>query len=107
MIEIRCHTEDEGLVVEVVGDLTATSGRVLDSCLDAAIDADMTDLIVDVGSVRRIDRSVAMTLLELDRRLALVGGSLTLRNLDACVHAATGGVEPDDAPPQAQEAATG
>ena len=87
MIEIRCHTEPDGLVVEIVGDLTAATAPVLASCLDAAVDAEMPRLILDVRSVRRIDRSVAVTLLELDRRLTEVGGSVTLRNLDACVDA--------------------
>jgi len=97
MIEIRCHTEHDGLVVEVVGDLTAASASVLDSCLDAAIEAEMRDLVLDVGAVRRIDRSVALTLLELHGRLASVGGSLTVRNLDACVSAVTDMVGLDEA----------
>lgn len=87
MIEIRCHSEPDGLVVEIVGDLTTATATVLDACLEAAIDAGMPALILDVHAVRRIDRAVAVTLLDVSERLAAVGGSLTVRNLDACLGA--------------------
>lgn len=88
MIEIRCRTEVGALVIEVVGELTAATAPILASCLDAAIDADLREVIVDVGEVRRIHRPAADALLELEQRLRAVGGSLALRNLDACIDAA-------------------
>ena len=87
MIEIRCRTELGALVVEVVGELTAASAPILTSCLDAAIEAELRAVVVDVGAVRRIDRPAAVALLELDQQLRCLGGSLAVRNLDACVDA--------------------
>jgi anti-anti-sigma factor len=95
MIEIRCRTEIGALVVEVVGELTAANAPILTSCLDAAIDADLRAVIVDVGAVRRIDRPAAIALLELEQQLRALGGSLAVRNLDACVDGVADTVCPD------------
>ncbi|MEN3271876.1 MAG: hypothetical protein V7636_637 [Actinomycetota bacterium] len=87
MIEIRCHAESDALVVEVIGELTAVTEPMLRSCLDAAAEADMKKLVVDLRSVRRIDRPVAEALLDLDEQLVRQGGSLSLRGLDECATA--------------------
>jgi anti-anti-sigma regulatory factor len=85
VIEIRCHSEPDALVVEIEGDLVETATPLLRSCVDAAFDAGMCNLVVDLGAVRRMDRPVAQMLLDLDESLRARGGSLSVRNLDACI----------------------
>jgi anti-anti-sigma regulatory factor len=80
MIEIRCHSEPGTLVLEVLGDVCA-AGPVLASSLDAACEAGVPNVIVDLRAVGTVDSATTATLRSAAAKFAQSGGRLRVRDL--------------------------
>jgi anti-anti-sigma factor len=80
MIEVRCRAEAETIVLELVGEVCLVTAPVVASCIDAALDADVARVVLDLRDVTLFGSTAADVVIEGARRAASGGRSLTIRN---------------------------
>ena len=80
MIEIRCRAAGSGVVLELSGELSRSTARVLRSCVDAAFDAGATALDLDLAEVHVMTHQVARVIDRLAKELARRGVLIRVRN---------------------------
>jgi anti-anti-sigma factor len=77
-VETASAHRDRPLVVKVAGDMDAAGAAVLLDVVKAAVDLGHVHLVLDVDSVKVIDRNGAAAISELERLVLEKGGSMQL-----------------------------
>jgi len=75
------RVEEERAVIELAGQLTATSGDLLLGVVEGKLEGDVRDLVIDVVAVTDCDVGGAQALGHVRARAARAGTSLTVRGL--------------------------
>jgi len=55
MIEILCHAEPDAVVLEIVGPVHESAAAMLQSCIQAATEAGLPRVVLDLRRVTRLD----------------------------------------------------
>jgi len=80
-LSVAVHLEQERSVIELRGQLTATSGDLVVGVVEGELRGKAHDLVIDLVAVTDCDVSGAQALGRVRARAATAGASLTLRGL--------------------------
>lgn len=79
MIDISCHAEGRSVVLEVSGEICLATAPVLAACIDALLETDAGNLVLDLGEVTLFGSTAADLVVETARRLTVLDRALVIQ----------------------------